>query len=119
MHRRIARLMPARKRGPIAMLGVVVAASLAVAGYAGTSASAAPAAPARAHQPSAVADGLGQTSGLLPRNHLTEESAIQVDLTHETVRLPLYPGTADKGTPPEEKVWYVLPVVSGPRVAHC
>ena len=32
MNRRIPRLMPARKRGPIAMLGVVVAASLAVAG---------------------------------------------------------------------------------------
>src|SRR5690349_654025 len=41
-----------------------------------------------------AAKGLGQLTGLLPRNHLTEESAIQVDLSHETVRLPLYPGTA-------------------------
>jgi hypothetical protein len=31
MNRRIPRLMPARKHGPIAMLGVVVAASLAIA----------------------------------------------------------------------------------------
>jgi len=117
MHRRIARLMPARKRGPIAVLGVVVAASLAVAGYAGTSASAAPAAPARASQPP-EADGLGQLSGLLPRNHLTEESAIQVDLTHETVRLPLYPGTAYAGTPHAEKVWYVLLDASDSGLAH-
>ena len=108
MNRRIFRLMPARKRGPIAMLGVVVAASLTIAGYAGTSASAAPAALARASQPPGMADGLGQTSGLLPRDHLTEESALQVDLTHATVRLPLYPGVAYKGTPHQEKVWYIL-----------
>ena len=41
-----------------------------------------------------AAKGLGALTGLLPRDHLTEESAIQVDLSHETVRLPLYPGTA-------------------------
>jgi len=117
MNRRIARLMPARKRGPIAVLGVVVAASLAVAGYAGTSASAAPAAPARASQPP-EADGLGQLSGLLPRNHLTEESALQVDLSTETVRLPLYPGTAYAGTPRAEKVWYLLLDASDAGLAH-
>jgi len=49
------------------------------------------------------ANGLGQLSGLLPRTHLTEESALQVDLTRETVRLPLYQGAAN-GKP----VWYVL-----------
>src|ERR1700688_3293002 len=43
----------------------------------------------RDHAPGA-ADGLGQLTGLLPRNHLTEESAIQVNLSNETVRLPLY-----------------------------
>src|ERR1700745_2367404 len=117
MNRRIARLMPARKRGPIAVLGVVAPASLAVAGYAGTSASAAPAAPARASQPP-EADGLGQLSGLLPRNHLTEESALQVDLSTETVRLPLYPGTAYKGTGHEEKVWYLLLDASDAGLAH-
>ena len=35
---------------------------------------------------------LGQQSGLLPRDHLTEESAIQVNLSKESVRLPLYKG---------------------------
>ena len=107
MNRRIPRLMPARKRGPIAMLGVLIAASLAIAGYAGTSASAAPAAPARADQPPA-SNGLGQLSGLLPRNKLTLQSAIQVNLSNETVRLPLYPGIAYAGTPHQEKVWYIL-----------
>jgi len=119
MNRRIPRLMLARKRGPIAMLGVVVAASLAVAGYAGASASAAPAAHvAPADQVPGAATGLGQLSGLLPRDHLTEESAIQVDLTHETVRLPLYPGIAYKGTPQQEKVWYVLLDASDSGLAH-
>jgi len=107
MNRRIPRLMPARKRGPIAMLGVLIAASLAIAGYAGTSASAAPAAPARADQPP-ESNGLGQLSGLLPRNKLTLQSAIQVNLSNETVRLPLYPGIAYAGTPHQEKVWYIL-----------
>jgi len=47
--------------------------------------------------------GLGQTAGLLPRSHLTEESALQVDLSRDTVRLPLYKGRAHGRT-----VWYVL-----------
>jgi hypothetical protein len=109
MNRRIFRRMPARKRRPIAILGALAAASLAVAGYAGTSASAAPAAPARASQ----GGGLGQLSGLLPRNHLTLESALQVDLSKETVRLPLYPGTANGKT-----VWYVLLDASDAGLAH-
>ena len=46
----------------------------------------------------ASAKGLGPISGLLPRDHLTEESAIQVDLSKESVRLPLYQGVAYKGT---------------------
>src|SRR2546426_1361915 len=54
------------------------------------------------------ASGLGPLTGLLPRDHLTEESAIQVDLSKETVRLPLYKGIAHKGTPQQETVWYVL-----------
>ena len=41
---------------------------------------------------SARPGGLGPISGLLPRTQLTEESAIQVNLSKETVRLPLYPG---------------------------
>src|SRR5690349_19370929 len=57
--------------------------------------------------------GLGQSSGLLPRDHLTLESAIQVNLSKETVRLPLYPGTANG-----KKVWYVLLDASDPGLAH-
>jgi hypothetical protein len=56
---------------------------------------------------------LGQVSGLLPRDHLTLESAIQVDLSSETVRLPLYPGMANG-----QKVWYILLDASDPGLAH-
>jgi hypothetical protein len=62
--------------------------------------------------------GLGQASGLLPRNHLTLESAIQVDLSKETVRLPLYPGVVHAGTSHAGKVWYVLLDASDAGVAH-
>src|SRR5260221_7931419 len=62
--------------------------------------------------------GQGQVSGLLPRDHLTLESAIQVNLSKETVRLPLYPGIAYAGTPHAEKVWYVLLDASDPGLAH-
>jgi hypothetical protein len=67
-----------------------------------------------------AATGLGQLTGLLPRDHLTEESAIQVDLNHETVRLPLYPGTAPvPGEPGKtEKVWFVLLDASDQGLAH-
>src|SRR5260370_31185953 len=117
MNRRTFRSVPARKRGPIAVLAAAVAAavSLAVAGYAGSAASAAPVARA---QGTGSAAGLGQLSGLLPRDHLTTESALQVDLPHETVRLPLYPGTAYAGPPHAEKVWYVLLDASEPGLAH-
>src|SRR6266699_1488433 len=57
--------------------------------------------------------GLGPLSGLLPRDHLTEESAIQVDLSKETVRLPLYKGEANGQT-----VWYVLLDASDQGIAH-
>ena len=120
MNRRIFRSVPAIKRGPIAVLAAAVAAavSLAVAGYAGSAASAAPVARAARVQGTGSATGLGQLSGLLPRDHLTEESAIQVDLSNETVRLPLYPGTAYAGTPHAEKVWYVLLDASDSGLAH-
>src|SRR5690348_2091024 len=64
------------------------------------------------------ARGLGQLSGLLPRDNLTTESAIQVDLSKETVRLPLYKGIAYKGTPQQETVWYVLLDASDQGLAH-
>src|ERR1700751_2767250 len=63
--------------------------------------------------PAAKPGGRGQLTGLLPRNHLTEESALQVDLSKETVRLPLYPGTANGKT-----VWYVLLDASDAGLAH-
>jgi hypothetical protein len=120
MNRHTFRSVPARKRGSIAALAAAGAAavSLAVAGCAGSAASAAPAAPAARVQGTGSATGLGQLSGLLPRDHLTEESAIQVDLSNETVRLPLYPGTAYAGTPHAEKVWYVLLDASDSGLAH-
>jgi hypothetical protein len=65
-----------------------------------------------------AAKGLGQLTGLLPRDHLTEESAIQVDLSKESVRLPLYKGIAYQGTPNEETVWYTLLDASDPGIAH-
>jgi hypothetical protein len=61
-----------------------------------------PAASASDVSPGAAA-GLGQLSGLLPRQNLVIESALQVDLTKETVRLPLYKGTANGHT-----VWFIL-----------
>ena len=63
--------------------------------------------------PSKSADGLGQLSGLLPRDHLTVESAIQVDLSRESVRLPLYKGRANGQT-----VWFVLLDASDSGIAH-
>jgi len=66
------------------------------------------------------ATGLGQLSGLLPRNKLTEESAIQVNLNNDTVRLPIYPGDAPvPGNPGHtERVWYVLLDASDQGLAH-
>ncbi|HET7052209.1 MAG TPA: hypothetical protein VFI54_28320 [Solirubrobacteraceae bacterium] len=66
------------------------------------------------------AAGLGQLSGLLPRNHLTEESAIQINLSNETARLPIYPGTAPVPHHPgqTEKVWYLLLDASDSGLAH-
>jgi hypothetical protein len=81
----------------------------------GALASAAPKHRARHRAHSAESDtgsasGLGQLSGLLPRNHLTLESAIQVNLSNETVRLPLYKGDAPVPGDPSrtETVWFVL-----------
>src|SRR5712671_2710470 len=84
-----------------AAVAVAVSAVLATAAFAGSDA-----APSKA-------GGLGQATGLLPRDHLTVESAIQVNLSKETVRLPLYPGTAHG-----KKVWYVLLDASDAGLAH-
>jgi hypothetical protein len=87
----------------------VAAAAAAVA----ISAAAATAAFAGATAAPSKAGGLGQTSGLLPRDHLTLESAIQVNLSQETVRLPLYPGEAHG-----KKVWFMLLDASDAGLAH-
>ena len=93
----------------LAAAATAVAAAAVLATVVTTGANAAPSKAARPGQ----ATGLGQTSGLLPRGHLTLESAIQVDLTHETVRLPLYPGVAHG-----QKLWYVLLDASDAGLAH-
>ena len=66
------------------------------------------------------ATGLGQLSGLLPRDHLTLESAIQIDLSNETARLPLYAGDAPDPNNPgrTEHVWYILLDASDAGLAH-
>ena len=56
-----------------------------------------------------AAQGLGQLSGVLPSNKLTEESAIEINLSKEYARLPIYPGDApNPKTGQIEKVWYLL-----------
>jgi hypothetical protein len=88
------------------LLGVTALAIAALAVLGGATLAGADDAPASAK-------GLGQLTGLLPRDHLTVESAIQVDLSKETVRLPLYKGEADGQT-----VWYVLLDASDSGLAH-
>jgi hypothetical protein len=66
------------------------------------------------------ANGLGQLSGLLPRGHLTTESALQINLSNESARLPIYPGVAPVPNHPgqTEKVWYLLLDASDQGLAH-
>jgi hypothetical protein len=68
---------------------------------------------ARSARQAGSAAGLGRLAGTLGRDHLTLESAIKVDLSKETVRLPLYEGRANGQT-----VWYVLLDASDPGLAH-
>jgi hypothetical protein len=76
----------------------------------------------RAHgaDDSGSADGLGPLGGILPRDHLTLESAIHVNLSNETVRLPLYKGLAPdpKDSSKTETVWFVLLDASDSGLAH-
>jgi hypothetical protein len=89
---------------------LLAAAALTVAAAAAAMGSQALAGP---NDGSASAKGLGPISGLLPRDHLTEESALQVDLSKESVRLPLYKGRAHG-----ETVWFVLLDASDQGIAH-
>src|SRR3984893_4369490 len=85
----------------VAAITAVAVVVLATVAFAGTNA------------PPAQAGGLGRTSGVLPRDNLTLENAIQVDLSKETARLPLYKGKANGTT-----VWYVLLDASDAGLAH-
>ena len=89
-----------------AILIGLTALALGVAGWWTSPAKAADQAPG-------AANGLGQVSGLLPRDKLVLESALQVDLTTETVRLPLYKGTANG-----HDVWFILTEASDLGLAH-
>jgi hypothetical protein len=94
------------------LLGAVALAAIAAAAVMGSQAF------AGSKDGSASAKGLRPIAGLLPRDHLTEESAIQVDLSKESVRLPLYQGVAYKGTPQQETVWFTLLDASDQGIAH-
>ena len=85
---------------------LVAAAVGATVASTGSAASASPA--AHAGKVPGEAHGLGQLSGILPTDKLTLQSAIEVNLSKEFVRLPIYPGVAYAGTPHAEKVWYIL-----------
>jgi hypothetical protein len=88
---------------------VLVVAALIVA----ASATAGAVALAQSDRTRAATGSLGPTAGILPRDHLTLESAIQVDLSAESVRLPLYKGKAGGRT-----VWYTLLDASDAGLAH-
>jgi hypothetical protein len=110
MEHRPFRAIRASKRVLLAMLTVVLVTTL-VAVVAGNTGHAVRSASADDKQ--GAPTGLGQMSGLLPRDHLTQESAIQVDLSNETVRMPLYPGEAHG-----QKVWFLLLDASDAGLAH-
>jgi hypothetical protein len=101
------------RRAPIAVTGLLIVALFsAFLGLFRDKASAA--------SDEGSATGLGPLSGLLPTDHLTLDSAIRVNLSNETVRLPLYPGDAPvPGHPGEtEQVWYILLDASDDGLAH-
>src|SRR5437016_5459725 len=109
MEHRLFRLIRANMRVLIAMITVLLMTTLVavVPGLTGHEVRSASAVTKDAPR------GLGQLSGLLPRDHLTEESAIQVDLSHETVRMPLYKGEAYGKT-----AWFILLDASDVGLAH-
>jgi hypothetical protein len=102
--------MRLRKKWWLAPVIVATAAAVVVAGQLGASGAQARARGKQAHR---AAGDLGRMSGVLPRDHLTLESAIKVDLNKETVRLPLYKGKAGGQT-----VWFVLLDASDAGLAH-
>ena len=109
MEHRLFRLIRANMRVLIAMITVLLMTTLVavVPGLTGHGVRSASAVTKEAP------GGLGQLSGLLARDHLTEESAIQVDLSSETVRMPLYKGEAYGKT-----AWFILLDASDVGLAH-
>lgn len=117
MHRSLS--TRAKKRVPMALITTLGAALLlAISGLAALASAASKHRAKHAHASSGAgsgaATGLRQLSGLLPRNKLTTESALQVNLSNQTVRLPLYPGKGPNG----QKVWYILLDSSDAGLAH-
>ncbi len=117
MHRSLS--TRAKKRVPMALITTLGAALLlAISGLAALASAASKHRAKHAHASSGAgsgaATGLQQLSGLLPRNKLTTESALQVNLSNQTVRLPLYPGKGPNG----QKVWYILLDSSDAGLAH-
>ena len=120
MIRRSSRSARRRKRAPLAALAALVL--LGVFGLPMLASGATRHHSSRTHAAgnSGSANGLGPLSGLLPRDHLTLESAIQVNLSNETARLPLYKGVAPDPKDPSksETVWFVLLDASDAGLAH-
>jgi hypothetical protein len=112
----------AAKRVAITLLAVLAATALTIQVVGSASAATKHRPRHRAHtsEERGSATGLGQLSGLLPRDKLTLESAIQVNLSNETVRLPLYKGAAPVPNQPgrTETVWFVLLDASDVGLAH-
>jgi hypothetical protein len=102
--------MRVRKKWWLTPVIAAIAAAVVVAGQVGPSGAQARAGGKQAHR---AAGDPGRISGVLPRDHLTLESAINVDLSKETVRLPLYKGKAGG-----ETVWFVLLDASDAGLAH-
>jgi hypothetical protein len=98
------------KKWWLAPVIAVIAAVVVVAGQLGAAGAEAL---AGTKKPRGATGDLGRLSGVLPRDHLTLESAIKVDLNKETVRLPLYKGKAGGQT-----VWFVLLDASDAGLAH-
>jgi hypothetical protein len=121
MHQVLATIS-ARKRVVITLIAALAATLFAVQLFGSASAATKHRTKHHARQSDrqGSAAGLGQLSGILPRNKLTLESAIQVNLNNDTVRLPIYPGDAPvPGNPSQtERVWYVLLDASDSGLAH-
>ena len=99
-------------RRPHQRLTLMLVAFTAILATGGSLAAASQAAPTPSLLRATADSGLGQMSGFLPRSKFTEQSAINVNLSKHTVRLPLYPGKADGKT-----VWFVLLDASDPGLA--